>query len=131
MAINSVAQWGGGVGRARFSGTDLPDELPEAVMNGPADGLMTDKEKKPTGAGNSWKTTHWRDNYKCRVTAVKVMEFWNPPFLEDHLGIQVILGGGKNLANFQIYSLPWDWGEKTNLWCSSFNVIILYLEWKR
>jgi len=47
MAVNSIAQWGGEVGRARFNGTDLPDELPEAVMNGLADGLMTDKEKKP------------------------------------------------------------------------------------
>lgn len=78
-AVNSVMGW---VGREWFNGTDLPDELPEAVMNGSADGLMTDKGKKiqttkqNTSAGNSWKTTHCRDNYKCRVTAVKVNGVW-------------------------------------------------------
>lgn len=30
-----------------FNGTDLPSEVPEAIMKGPADGLMADKDKKP------------------------------------------------------------------------------------
>lgn len=60
--VNSVTQQGGGGGIVVFNGTDLPSELPEAVMNGLADGLMTDKEKKTTSAGNSLKTT------RCHMT---------------------------------------------------------------
>lgn len=75
-------------------------------MNGPADGLMTDKEKKTPVLVIHGKTTHCHDNYKCQVTAVKVNGVWESFFLKGS-STHTHYFGGREEFSMQIFrSIP-------------------------